>query len=125
MKTNICIRNLLKFISVLQKNSCDASYSIDNCSKCFLGPSISFGSYNTRVITLYTKAGQLFESPFYINDEIRNSNYFRIQDVDDDCCTLLILDNSTGQFLSTGQTIKVKLACVGAIKCIDDITITL
>lgn len=125
MKTNICIKNLLKFILVLQKNSCDTSCNTDNCSKSFLGPSISFGSYNTRVITLYTKVGQLFESPFYINNELRTSNYFRIQEVDEDCCTLLILDNSTGQFLSTGQTIKVRLACVGAIKCIDDITITL
>lgn len=125
MKTNICIRNLLKFILVLQKNSCDASDSTDNCSKCFLGPSISFGPYNTRVITLYTKNGQLFESPVLVNGDEITSGYFRIQDVDDDCCTLLILNNIDGQFLSTGQTVKVRLACIGAIKCINDINIIL
>ena len=125
MKTNICIRNLLKFIWVLQRNSCETADSTDNCSKCFLGPSISFGPYNTRVITLYTKNGQLFEFPFYVNGQTNMSSYFRIQDIDDECCTLLILNNVNGQFLSTGQTIKVRLVCIGAVKCINDINIIL
>ena len=125
MKTNICIRNLLKFIWVLQRNSCNLSDNTDSCSKCFLGPSISFGPYNTRVITLYNKNGQLFESFFLDNGVTNTSGYFRIQDVDDECCTLLILNNIDEQFLSTGQTIKVRLACIGAIKCINDINIIL
>ena len=124
MKTNFCIRNLLKYILVLQNNSCESSCYSDNCSKAFLGPSISFGQYNTRVITLYTKNSQLFESPFYINGIVQSSSYFRLQEVDDDCCTLLILYNN-GQYSSTGQTIKVKLSCIAAIKCIEDINITL
>lgn len=126
MKTNSCIRNLLKYILVLQNNSCESSCCSDSCSKAFLGPSISFGQYNTRVISIYTRNSQIFESTFYVNGSIQTSPFFRLQEVDDDCCTLLILNNNeNGQFTSTSQTVKVRLSCIAAIKCIEDINIIL
>ena len=125
MNTNTCIKNLLKFICVLQNNSTDISCITNNCTKPFLGPSISSECYNTRIITLYNKNGELFRSNFIDNDTISYSSYFRIQEVDDDCCTLLILQENNNEFVSTQQTITVKIGCICAVKCIEDVSINL
>ena len=53
MKSNKCIRNLLKLINLLQNNSINNCSMNDGCTKPFLGPSINNICYNTRVITLY------------------------------------------------------------------------
>ena len=125
MKVNNCIKNLLKFICVLQQNSTELTFSSTNCTKPFLGPSILNECYNTRVLTLYTKDGNLFESTFYDTGKLRNSPYFRVQDITDDCCTLLILDNIDGVFISTKQTVVVRLSCICAVKCITDVSVSL
>lgn len=125
MKYNTCIRNLLKLILVLQNNSIDISDISNDCTKPFLGPSILNECYNTRVLTLYTKDGNLFESTFYDTGKLRNSPYFRVQDITDDCCTLLILDNIDGVFISTKQTVVVRLSCICAVKCITDVSVSL
>lgn len=125
MKSNRCIKNLLRLILVLQNNSTDISCMMDDCTKPFLGPSISKDCYNTRVITLYTKDGSLLESIFHDCNELKRSPYFRIQEIDDECCTLLILDNIDGKFISTRQTTVVRLSCICAVKCIDDVSINL
>ena len=122
---NNCLRNLLKFILLLQNNSCKIYDYEDKCSKPFLGPSMLQETYNTRVINLYTKNGKLFESTFYSNNVLSYSSYFRINSIDNDCCTLLILYDNNGEFQSTKETIKVKLCCIGAIKCIGDVNINL
>ena len=75
MKVNNCIKNLLKFICVLQQNSTELTFSSTNCTKPFLGPSIQGVCYNTRVITLYNKLGELFTTNFYFNNCIFN-NFF-------------------------------------------------
>ena len=97
MKVNNCIKNLLKFICVLQQNS--------------------------TVITLYNKLGELFTTNFYFNNELRNSSYFRVREVDDNCCTLEILESIDNTYTSTGQTIVVNINCICAVKCIEDVYI--
>lgn len=123
MKVNNCIKNLLKFICILQQNSTDLTFSSMNCSKPFLGPSIQGTCYNTRVITLYSKLGELFNATFYLNNDIMNSSYFRVREVDDNCCTLEILNFVDGTYNSTGQTVVVNINCICAIKCIEDVYI--
>lgn len=124
MKTNNCIKNLLKLISVLQDNSMNISCLNDSCTKPFLGPSVLQSCYNTRVITLYNKQGNLFTASFDDNGVSRNSTTFRVQNVDNDCCTLLILDVVDGEYISTRQFITVRLSCICAIKCIEDVSIS-
>ena len=123
MKVNNCIKNLLKFICVLQQNSNELTCSSTNCTKPFLGPSIQGVCYNTRVITLYNRLGELFTTNFYFNNELRNSSYFKVHDVDDNCCTLEILESVDNTYTSTGQTIIVNINCICAVKCIEDVYI--
>lgn len=121
METNQCIKNLLKLICVLQNNSQNMAYLDEGCTKPFLGPTITNSCYNTRVITLYNKQGTLFTTSYIDNGDIKNSSNFRVQKVEDDCCTLLILNNVDGGFVSTRQTITVRLSCICAVKCIEDV----
>ena len=119
MKVNSCIRNLLKLILVLQNNSMDISCGSNDCSKPFLGPSLSIDCYNTRVITLYKKNGEIFSSTY--GDS--SSSYFRIQSVSDDCVTLLILENTSDGYISTGEFITINISCICAVKCIEDVVV--
>ena len=121
METNQCIKNLLKLICVLQNNSQNMACLDEGCTKPFLGPTITNSCYNTRVITLYNKQGTLFATSYIDNGDIKNSSNFRVQKVEDDCCTLLILNNVDGEFVSTRQTITVRLSCICAVKCIEDV----
>ena len=120
MKNNNCILNLLKLIILLQNNSSDR-YSCDSsCSKPYLGPSLNCICYNTRVITLYTKDGSLFTAPYNSSNE---SSYFRVNNIDNNCVTLLILRRDGDSFFSTNEKITVNINCICAIKCITDISL--
>ncbi len=122
MSTNSCIRNLLKFISLLQKNSLGTNKLYSNCTKPFLGPSIN-NCYNTRVITLYKKNGKLLEVPYQDNNTSNTSSLFRINDVKDNCCNLLILTKQKDKYISTGNCITLNINCICAIKCLEDVVI--
>lgn len=126
MKSNTCIKNLLKIISILQNNSLDFSSNTSDCSKPFLGPSISTAFYNTRVINLYNKYGELILGT-YKNESIDNiTSFFRVQNVTDSCCTLLLLKRSNENFFqSTHCSMVINLNCIGAIKCVSDVSINL
>jgi len=120
MTTNRCIKNLLKLIALLQNNSqeecCDVS-----CTKPFLGPALDMVCYNTRVITLYNKNGTQFTSTYTdSNNNIQASGFFRIQSVDDNCVTCLILNKVGNSYVSTTSYITINLSCICAIKCIED-----
>ena len=125
MNANNCIKNLLKLICLLQKNSKNKHCLEDGCVKPFLGPTITSTCYNTRVITLYNKNGNIFTADYTSdNSSTQSSSFFRVEDVSDDCATLLILKEENGTFLSTKQTIKVRLKCICAVKCIEDVVIS-
>lgn len=123
MKSNKCIRNLLKLINLLQNNSINNCSMNDGCTKPFLGPSINNICYNTRVITLYKKNGDIFSTTYNNNDVYVSSSFFRVNNLTDDCVTLLILEESEGNYYSTGQFITLNIGCICAIKCIDDVVV--
>ena len=123
MKTNSCIKNLLKLICVLQDNSENIHLSNASCTRPFLGPDINALCYNTRVITLYNKQGNLFTTTYNDSGDIKISSTFRIINVDEDYCTLLILDNTNNEYISTNQTIVVNLNCICAVKCNGDVVV--
>ena len=52
------------------------------------------------------------------------SSNFRVHSVINDCCTLLILDDANGKFISTGQYITMKINCICAIKCTQDVIVS-
>ena len=125
MQTNNCIKNLLKVICVLQNNSKNFTCLDEGCIKPFLGPSIVSTCYDTRVITLYNKDGELFTANYFDeNNNLDSSSLFRVQNVENDCCTLLILRNTDGEYISTKQTITIRISCICAIKCIEDTVVT-
>lgn len=126
MSSNNCIGNLLKLICLLQDNSTDTCGLDSGCTKPFLGNSINCLCYNTRVVQLYRCNGSLIESTFV--DEANtslSSNLYRVMSVNNNCCTLLILnyDNENDNYTSTCQFITINLDCIGAVRCIRDVTI--
>lgn len=124
VSVNNCIKNLLKLICLLQKNSRNNCCLEDGCAKPFLGPINRGCCYNTRVITLYNKDGSIFNTNYIDNNgNTQNSSLFRVEKVFDNCATLLILQKIDNNYLSTKQTITVKLDCICAIHCIDDVII--
>lgn len=125
MKINSCIKNLLKLILVLQNNSVNISCGSNDCCKPFLGPSLSTDCYNTRVVTLYTKDGSLFNGTFDDENVTSESPYFRIQDIQDNCCTLMVLNYVNESFIPTRRTVVINIGCICAVKCIDDVRLAL
>jgi len=123
MSKNSNIKNLLKFIGVLQSNSLNLCSNDHGCVKSFLGPSFTTSCYNTRVITIYTKTGDLFRAQYDVNPSSQ-SEYFRVLNVNDDCCSLLVLTRNGDTFVSTGHTITLNINCVCAVKCIVDTNVS-
>lgn len=124
MRNNNCIRNLLKLLCLLQDNSLNKCSLDDGCIKPFLGPTINNICYNTRVLTLYKKDGTIFSTNYTnTNNELISSNYFRVNSINDDCATLLILENNDGIYSSTKQFITINLRCICAVKCINDVVV--
>ena len=118
MKNN-CIKNLLRLILLLQKNSVFDSCLESGCSRNYLGPSFNFICYNTRVITLYKKEGSLLILPYSSGE----SSYFRVNDINGDCITLLLLRRDNDNFYSTRETVVINVNCICAVKCISDVSI--
>ena len=119
MTNNYCIHNLLKFICLMQDHSNNQCFSGSSCQKPFLGPIINSPCYNTRVVSLYQKNGELFS----VTIQDTAYSYFRVMNVNETCCQLLILNNNQGNYTSTQQYITVDIHCIGAIRCIQDINL--
>ncbi len=117
MKENNCLRNLLKFICLLQDNSTNHLCQ-RNCEKPVLGPMYS-SCYDTRVVSFYQRDGHLFS----ITIDDNTYSYFRIMNVHNACCQLLILQRENNIYSSTNQFITLDIHCIGAICCIQDINL--
>lgn len=122
--TNRCIKNLLKLICLLQDNSNIDCLDIDNCTRPFFGQANNYIYYNTRVISLYTKQGELFTATYIDNNNVeQTSSIFKVISVDSDTAKFLILSDTNGNITSTNNFITIKLSCIGAIRCLRDIAI--
>ena len=117
-----CLADVLRKILALQKQDFD-NESYSGCDKPFLGPVCSSVCYNTRPITLYNCCtGTQWSLPYTLNGVSRQSTVFRIEALDDCCCTCRILyPNSTNDgYVSTNQFFTLDLGCVGALQCLAD-----
>ncbi|PEI93249.1 hypothetical protein CN679_08490 [Bacillus pseudomycoides] len=123
-----CVCDVVKFIDELQ-SACVDFICTSNCLNPMLGMPSSGMKANTRVFSLYTKDGQLFEAHFLTADCQRDmSEFFRVESVDDCCAVLRVLKLNDGSFPTcnfenTDQCIIVDLNCFCAIACIEDIFI--
>lgn len=120
---NSCITNLLKFICLLQNNSTNPNNMEEGCTKPLLGPTINNNCYNSRIISIYKKDGSLFTATYNNNSEVLTSSLFRVMNVNDTCCTLLIISNDGENDTSTNQFITVDTNCICAIRCLRDVVI--
>ncbi len=121
-----CLADILNTILCLQEtdhSTCNAS----GCDKPFLGPNPSLICYNTRPINLYNCCtGTLWSFPYTIGTTSGTSSVFRVENMDEDCCTCRVLapntlGNSTEEpFVTTSTFITINLNCVSAIKCLAD-----
>ena len=118
-EANRCIKNLLRLICLLQENSENICQNND-CTRPFLGPGLNNICYNTRVITLYNKNGELFTAAYIDNTTEQTSSFFKVVSINDNTATLLILSENDGIFSSTNNYITINICCICAIRCITD-----
>lgn len=122
-----CISDVLRRILALQKqNFNNETYA--GCNKPFLGPTQTTICYNTRPIMLYNCCtGEPWSFTYTSGETTATSSVFRIESVDDCCCTCRIL--ATGEtddtYTGTNEFFTIDLNCVGAIRCLADISIDL
>lgn len=121
-----CIHDILKKILLLQKQDFD-NECYAGCDKPYLGPTCTTICYNTRPITLFNCCnGTNWSFPYTVNGVTSESNIFRIESLDDCCCTCRILyTNDEGVITATNEFFTLDLKCVGAIKCLPDVSVDL
>ena len=121
-----CIQEILRKILLLQKQDYD-SECYAGCDKPYLGPTCTMVCYNTRPLMLFNCAtGNQWTLPYSINGTTGESNIFRIEALDDCCCTCRVLAlNDDGTYTATSDFFTLDLNCVGAIKCLPDVSLEL
>lgn len=121
-----CIQDILRKILLLQKQEFDND-NFSGCDKPFLGPVCTPVCYNTRPIMLFNCCtGNPWSFPYTLNGVSGEANVFRIEALDDCCCTCRILSLcDEGRFVATNDFFTLDLNCVGAIKCLPDTAVEL
>lgn len=122
-----CLANVLRAISVLQKNA-EKIDSIDNtCTKPFLGNKEIPLCFNTRPITCYLCNNNLLEIEYTEDGRSHTSSVFKVLDVCDNSCVVALLKRNCDEtdpyrdYLNTGKTATINLDCICAIRCLPDI----
>ena len=119
-----CIADILKVILILQEGASKMDSCLETCDRGFLGQQCSPANYNTRPIVLYTCGSN--STPFSVPiskspNETATSNVFRVEKLDDCCCTCRVLVvNDDNTYTSTNSFFTINLECVCAIRCLDD-----
>ena len=120
MNENRCIKNLLKLINLLQENSTNINSSNNTCTRPFLGNNFNNSLFNTRPISIYTKNGELFT----LTTDTFETSFFRIENINNNCCTLRALISNCDTYTSTNSFITIKINCICAIRCYPDVQIS-
>lgn len=117
-----CLRDVLCTIVKLQKQGQCIDSGIESCDRPYLGIN-SNSAYNTRPITFYTcPNNRLWQMPYTLNGTDGNSTVFRVEAVEDCCCTCRVLapGEEAGTYQSTDSFFTINLNCVGALQCLND-----
>ena len=121
-----CIFEILKKILLLQKQDFDNEV-FAGCDKPYLGPVCNTICYNTRPIMLFNCCtGNPWSFPYTVDGVTAESSIFRVEALDDCCCTCRILARcENDQLVATNEFFTLDLKCVGAIKCLADTSLDL
>ena len=120
------IRDILKTILVLQKESDIPGNCLDTCDKRSLGDIPSICGYNTRPITMYLCGccNTRLEMPISKDPaETTLSPVFRIEKLDEDTATFRVLIANAGDpvtYTATDSFFTVDIDCICALKCLGD-----
>lgn len=134
------IAEILKVIQILQQNVCPET-ALDSCDRPMLGGGANCLVCNTRPIMLYTCCGNgtplsmptskdgttICSSPDTSTVSADCSNVFRVEKVEDGCCTLRVLVANTDPttqvtepYLSTNSFFTINISCCCIIRCLND-----
>ena len=116
------LRDVLCTIVKIQKQGECFDEGITSCDRPFLGNNNN-SLYNTRPISFYTcPSNTLWTMPYTLNGSENTSSVFRVEAVEDCCCTCRVLAPSEeeGTFVSTDSFFTINLNCVGALRCLND-----
>lgn len=119
---NCCLADLLRDILRLQNND-SSECCPGGCDKPFLGPTLNCVCYNTRPLSFYNcQTGALWNIAYNLNGATSTSNVFRIEKLDDCCCTCRVLiRNQDETYTPTTQFFTIDLNCVSAVQCHPDV----
>lgn len=120
-----CLYDLLSQINMLQNKGerCD----ISGCDRPFLGPTLGI-CYNTRPLSFYNcQTGELWEFTYTTPEGATGtSTVFRVENIDECCCTCRILiadttDPANIVYTPTTTFFTIDLNCVSAVQCFADV----
>lgn len=117
------IAEILSIINVLQQNACTPSTCMETCDRGFLGCSTTSLACNTRPVMLYLCNGTSLSMPIEKDSTSTEdtSNVFRVEKLDDCCCTFRVLQpNSDGSYSATNSFFTMNLNCVCCLRCLSD-----
>ena len=133
--SNNGIKDILNVILVLQQNVC-CENGLDTCDRPMLGGSSTCLSCNTRPVMLYTCCGNGTPWSMPISKDILTdcgdeptagdcSTVFRVEKIDDDCCTFRVLIPNTDTtslypYVATNSFFTMSCDCLCAIRCLSD-----
>ena len=110
----------LCMIVKLQKQGECFDSSNTACNKPFLGNNTG-SALNTRPIRFYTcPNNSLWTMPYTLNGVTGNSSIFRVEAVEDCCCTCRVLAENDTTLEATDSFFTINLNCVGALQCLED-----
>ena len=124
-----CLHHILETIVKLQRHD-HKKCSSTGCDKPYLGPEQNFICYNTRPISLFNCfTGSMWSFPYTVNGSTGTSTVFRVESLDDCCCTCRVLyptvENGVTTYNATSDFFTINLECVSEIKCYADTFIDL
>jgi len=98
------------------------------CDRPYLGINNNSNTYNTRPVTFYSCPNYtLWTMPYTLNGTTGTSSVFRVEAVEDCCCTCRVLapnPDTTEQvqtpYVATDSYFTLNLRCIGAMRCLDD-----
>ena len=116
------IAKILEKIVYLQE--CGGQNITSSCDKPFLGDVTLLA--NTRPLNLYTCVNAtLWQIPYTLNGTQGESPFFRVENVFDDTATFRVLAFDGENYTPTNDYFTIRLSCIGALKCLNDVLLTL